>query len=216
MKSFRRVLALGVAVLVLVGVVMVGVVAVSTALLPLLIAAGIAVFGLVVGIGTRAMRQPGRRRGSAPPVAPHGDDLGGMEVASSRSRSEPQWVTQWEAGPPPSAVPAVRARLATVLAEWNLTRQAHEAILLVVTELVSNAVEHAQPPVRLIVRIPGDSVRVEVHDSASETPRLQPHDPWNARGRGLQIVEALSTRWGWANGAIGKVVWAEVPTEWTH
>ena len=45
-------------------------------------------------------------------------------------------------------------------------------------------------------------------------PQLQPIDPLGARGRGLQLVDGLSTGWGWAADPPGKVVWAEVPTRW--
>jgi hypothetical protein len=57
-------------------------------------------------------------------------------------------------------------------------------------------------------------VRVEVRDAAAGPPRLQPHDPLRIRGRGLQLVDALATRWGWTGDPPGKVVWAEVPTSW--
>lgn len=121
---------------------------------------------------------------------------------------------QWQSGPPGNAVPFIREQLARVLADWGLTAEAYEPTLLVVTELVTNAVEHARSPIQLTVSFPGECVRVEVHDAASEPPRRQPQDRWEARGRGLQLVDALSSRWGWTPDAAGKAVWADVSIGW--
>lgn len=210
MRSARRFLTVGVAVLLLLGIVMVGLAVVAATALPLVVAVGVAVLGLVVGLGTRTTRRSESRRWRASPTTERDDEPG--DITSPHDGAEPEWVTQWESGPPASAVPFVRDRLATVLSAWDLAPEVREDIFLVVTELVSNAVEHAQSPVRLIVRLAGNTVRVEVRDAAPEPPRLQSHDPWRNRGRGLQMVEALSAQWGWANQPVGKVVWAEVLT----
>jgi anti-sigma regulatory factor (Ser/Thr protein kinase) len=111
-------------------------------------------------------------------------------------------------------VPTGRDRLTVVLAEWGLGGEAVEPTLLVVTELLSNAIDHGRSPVRLSVEYSGERVHVEVHDAAPEPPQLQPHDLLRPRGRGLQLVEALSSRWGWTSDPPGKLVWADVPTEW--
>jgi anti-sigma regulatory factor (Ser/Thr protein kinase) len=121
---------------------------------------------------------------------------------------------KWQSTPPPSAVRFAREQLTRVLDEWDLTGEAVEPTLLVVTELLSNAIDHARAPIQLAVSRTGESVRVELRDSVTEPPRLQPHDPWAKRGRGLQVVEALSLRWGWTDEPAGKTVWADVVTEW--
>jgi len=90
---------------------------------------------------------------------------------------------QWESEPPASAVPFARDQLTQVLAEWGLVGEAVEPTQLVVTELVSNAIDHARAPIQLTVSCPGESVRVEVHDSAAQPPRPQPHD----RRRGVEL-----------------------------
>ena len=59
-----------------------------------------------------------------------------------------------------------------------------------------------------------ESVRIEAHDAAPDPPRQQPHDLWAARGRGLQLVDGLSRRWGWSPDANGKTVWADVSSGW--
>ena len=101
-----------------------------------------------------------------------------------------------------------------MLAEWGLTGEAVEPTLLVITEMLSNAVEHGGGPRWLSLELVEESVHVEVCDDGPDPPRLQPHDPWASRGRGLQLVEALSSRWGWTDDPPGKVVWADVPTRW--
>jgi anti-sigma regulatory factor (Ser/Thr protein kinase) len=89
-----------------------------------------------------------------------------------------------------------------------------EPALLVVTELLSNAVDHGRGPVRVEVTPVNGSVRVEVQDGSPEPPRLQPPDPSRQRGRGVQMVDAVSERWGWTARGDGKVVWADVRTAW--
>jgi len=188
MRAGRRSLAL--ATIVLLGVVVVGLAVITVVAFPLALTIELAVLALVAGVASRATKRRGRRRARD---------------------SNPLWVTRWESEPPVEAVPLTRRQLSVVLGEWGLTGEAHEDVLLVVTELLSNAVDHGRGPVRLTVELRGGSVRVEVHDTAPDAPRPQPLDPYAVRGRGLQMVEALSSRWGWTDGPAGKIVWADVP-----
>ena len=57
-------------------------------------------------------------------------------------------------------------------------------------------------------------MHVAVRDGDAGRPRALPRDPVRLRGRGLQLVEAVSSRWGWTDDPPGKVVWADVPTAW--
>jgi anti-sigma regulatory factor (Ser/Thr protein kinase) len=186
MRSVGRILAV-ISVLVLIAVVTLA--ALALLAFPLVLALELAVLALVAGIGTRLRRRT-RRRGAM------------------------QWTTRWASGPPVEAVPLARQQVADLLARWGVSGVAAEPTALVVTELLSNAAEHGLAPVRLTVGLDGPLVRVEVRDSAAGPPRLQPHDPLRVRGRGLQLVDALATRWGWTGDPPGKVVWAEVPTSW--
>ncbi len=82
-------------------------------------------------------------------------------------------------------------------------------MLLVVSELATNAVMHART--RYLVELSVDGlVRVEVTDRSDAWPPLDRVTPYAVGGRGLQVVAALRTRWGidWLDD--GKVVWAEV------
>jgi anti-sigma regulatory factor (Ser/Thr protein kinase) len=213
MKSGRRPLVLVAAIILLLGAVALGLAVIMLVAAPVALVAEIAVLGLVIGLVARVRHRPPRQHGpdvlTDQPVDI--DDTGSRE--SLQGSPHPCWAMDWESGPPASAVPLVRDGLSVALAEWGLAGERVEPVMLVVTELMSNAVEHARPPVRLAVVFSG-LLRVEVRDAATRVPQLGPVDPWRVRGRGLQLVEALSMRWGWTDDTAGKIVWAEVPTEW--
>jgi anti-sigma regulatory factor (Ser/Thr protein kinase) len=87
---------------------------------------------------------------------------------------------------------------------------------LLVTELVSNAVEHAHSPSLWLTveEINADVVHVAVRDGGSQAiPRRSARAPEVHRtgGRGLFMVDALSTQWGWEPLDVGKTVWFELP-----
>lgn len=78
-------------------------------------------------------------------------------------------------------------------------------IVLLVNELVTNAYEHAGGVLGLRLSFPRRAVmRVEVDDSGDD---VRPSDP---PGRGLLLVQALSTSWGVVRRTRHKTVWAEV------
>jgi len=87
-----------------------------------------------------------------------------------------------------------------------------EDVLLVLTELVSNAFDHGEHPrrVRLRRRAVPCSVRVEVYDGAFSPPVVGRSRLGEHRGRGLVIVDRLSTAWGVLDHQAGKTVWADI------
>lgn len=89
---------------------------------------------------------------------------------------------------------------------------------LVVTELVTNASLHGQPPVTVTVSEASGCVRVAVEDSGQSLPLIPAHSTEAMTGRGLSLVAAVSRSWGVDVGASGgKVVWADVSaTEQDH
>ncbi|MGX1887408.1 ATP-binding protein [Streptomyces sp. NPDC055287] len=116
----------------------------------------------------------------------------------------------------PGAVPAVRGRVRNILAEWGLSPDAIMDALVVVSELLTNALVHALPPATLRlswVRVDGHgALRVEVTDAG---PVLA-GDGWGApdpdeHGRGIDIVTALATRCGIRVGTEGITRWADLP-----
>jgi anti-sigma regulatory factor (Ser/Thr protein kinase) len=98
----------------------------------------------------------------------------------------------------------VREALAVVPSDTS------EVAQLLVSELVTNAVLHAGTYIVVEVRVDDVRVRVAVKDlsAAFPQPRVAADDA--SGGRGLQLVEALSSSWGWDLTAGGKSVWFEL------
>jgi anti-sigma regulatory factor (Ser/Thr protein kinase) len=90
-----------------------------------------------------------------------------------------------------------------------------DTVVLLVSELVSNAVEHGGPhgptsTVGVEVDVRPDRVRVEVTDAGASEPVVGNGSVHRPSGRGLLLVEALAGRWGCSRLPVGKTVWFEV------
>jgi anti-sigma regulatory factor (Ser/Thr protein kinase) len=103
-----------------------------------------------------------------------------------------------------------RALLTDLLVESDQETSASRAAV-VISELVTNAVVHARPPVEIRACVTGSALHVEVTDQSSSPPRplrRHPHDPG---GLGLWLVDSLADRWGYAMGPGNvKTVWFEI------
>ena len=108
----------------------------------------------------------------------------------------------------PDAVP--RARRMTRAALADQPPDIADDAELVVSELVTNAALHGEPPITVRVRSE-PCVRIEVEDSGRSAPILLQQNTETMTGRGLSMVAALASGWGVerAPGG-GKVVWAEL------
>jgi anti-sigma regulatory factor (Ser/Thr protein kinase) len=105
-----------------------------------------------------------------------------------------------------------RKLVRTALAVWHLEELTDTALLLV-SELVANAVKHTNSRViRVVITRPSERfVRIGVVDRARVLPKLaKPDDDLLTSGRGLLLVDALAERWGTDLYRWGKQVWAEV------
>jgi DNA-binding NarL/FixJ family response regulator len=109
------------------------------------------------------------------------------------------------------AAPGLGRRFARQVAE-GLDTALVDDIELLVSELVTNAVIHAHADPRLEIHLVKDSVRVEIHDDDPSPPILRSASENEKRpgGRGLQLVDRLSTRWGSDRTDTGKLVWFEI------
>jgi anti-sigma regulatory factor (Ser/Thr protein kinase) len=95
------------------------------------------------------------------------------------------------------------------LHQWGRAELA-DAAELMVSELVTNAIVHAQSPSELLACDDGETLRVEVVDWGDGTLVLRDPDPGSSNGRGLRFVDALAARWGFAPNGRGKRVWFEL------
>ena len=116
----------------------------------------------------------------------------------------------------PSTASAGIARELTVSRahEWGVEALADD-LALVVTELVANAVRHGGTDIEVRLFPLGDGVRLEVADSSTRPLRPRPATMMDEGGRGLLLVDALSTRYGVEAERNGKLVWAELQPEAT-
>ena len=81
---------------------------------------------------------------------------------------------------------------------------------LLVSELVANAVRHANSMVEVVIRLLPERVRVEVRDNSPEPPLQRSPEPEDESGRGLFLVDTLTHAWGVEAREDGKSVWFEV------
>ncbi|MFF6984641.1 SpoIIE family protein phosphatase [Streptomyces sp. NPDC008343] len=112
-------------------------------------------------------------------------------------------------------VSMVRRTIEDTLAAWQMPDLVDEAMLLA-SELVTNALLHADSAVDVRLREYPDRIRIEVRDTAAAPPipsALALTDSALAEaesGRGLIIVESLASAWGNSPSGRGKTVWFEL------
>jgi anti-sigma regulatory factor (Ser/Thr protein kinase) len=118
----------------------------------------------------------------------------------------------WSLDPTPGAPGRVRRWVRTILTSWNIGVDHAEDVVLVITELVANVVDHAATRMTVTINRGPGVVSVAVSDGSNLLPRLQPLSSQAARGRGLQLIDALSVRWGTTplRPGPGKLVWAQI------
>ncbi|MFI5753971.1 ATP-binding protein [Streptomyces sp. NPDC051569] len=112
---------------------------------------------------------------------------------------------------PESAAAARRITHGVVLSQWALSSQTAEYAVLLVSELVGNAVRHTGARVfglRMLRR--RGWIRIEVRDPSRGLPCLIPVQEMDISGRGLFLVDRLSDRWGVDLLPRGKTTWFEM------
>jgi anti-sigma regulatory factor (Ser/Thr protein kinase) len=109
--------------------------------------------------------------------------------------------------PKPMNVRAAREFVAHALHEQGFHGDT-ETVLLLASELVTNAVRHAATPFEITVDVGADGVRVAVIDGdVDHGPRVRHPGPDDTSGRGLLLVDQLSAVWGSDRVGPGKAVW---------
>lgn len=109
------------------------------------------------------------------------------------------------------SVPAARHWLAELLV--GMPDDLRQRSVLLLGELVANAVIHAATDVAVGVRVDGSVVHVEVADHSSLLPVDKRFGPEAGTGRGLLLVRSMCRAWGVERHPTGKVVWFEVDEE---
>jgi anti-sigma regulatory factor (Ser/Thr protein kinase) len=163
---------------------------------------------------------PAGRRWQGGPSSGSGDGSPFAALPDSPSQS------YLELGALPGAVPCARLHARQVAWEWGF-QELVDSVEVIVSELVTNALHASEgligsryagrwapgvPPVRLWLQAEGKRVVIQVWDGNDKLPIRQTASPSAEGGRGLLLVESISTSWGsyQAEGSSGKVVWAVV------
>jgi serine/threonine-protein kinase RsbW len=115
-----------------------------------------------------------------------------------------------EFNPKPTSVRRARVFTAGVLGDYGVEASVIELAVLLVSELVTNAAVHAQSTIRVRVHVDSHWVRVEVEDEGPGEPRMGRQNSTELRGRGLAVVDRLSTDWGTDRHEGHKTVWFEI------
>jgi hypothetical protein len=133
-----------------------------------------------------------------------------------------RWACFPDIGTPAPDGQASRVRRArdftgSTLHQWGVAGR-RDDIAIVVSELVTNALQHARPasgnsragwPIQLGLLHPGHRVMCAVADASQAVPVPKEPDFFDETGRGLHVIAALSDQWGYITSVdMGKVIWA--------
>jgi anti-sigma regulatory factor (Ser/Thr protein kinase) len=111
--------------------------------------------------------------------------------------------------PVPEAIGAVRRFVTSVLELWGENHLVSDAAI-VISEMATNAVMHADSPFRTVIARSAGVVRLAIEDVGPGLVERHSATREDMGGRGVAIVEALSRRWGCDASPEGKIVWAEL------
>jgi anti-sigma regulatory factor (Ser/Thr protein kinase) len=110
----------------------------------------------------------------------------------------------------PASVRKARVFTGDALADNGVEASVIELAVLLVSELVTNAVAYAPGTICLTVHTDAHWVRIEVQDQGRGRAVLRPATQDQPKGRGLMVVDKLATDWGTHRRANRKVVWFEI------
>jgi anti-sigma regulatory factor (Ser/Thr protein kinase) len=111
-------------------------------------------------------------------------------------------------------VTEVRHAVASWLAARGVAQATSDTVVLVATELVTNAVRHTVGRVQVAIAEMDGEIVLHVFDESLELPNPLLAKPDDRVGHGLAIIDALADRWGaehvTLHGRAGKIVWAAI------
>lgn len=123
---------------------------------------------------------------------------------------------EWQEGPGRLTVPSLPASVSRIrrFASAACSRVADgdlcETVELLVSEVATNALVHGAGDVQVDVHTQGDAIRIEVSDDSTALPVPRHAGLDGESGRGMALVEMLSSDWGTVSRPGGKTVWFEV------
>jgi anti-sigma regulatory factor (Ser/Thr protein kinase) len=132
-----------------------------------------------------------------------------MPEPPTRSARRQQWA-RIDLPRDPSSVGTARRFIEARASAWSFPRWATEQLVLIGSELVTNAVLHARTDLTLTLELDAGRARISVKDRSQAPATLRHYRTDALTGRGLGVVAALSDSWGISAAPDGKVVWAEV------
>ncbi|MFF5967307.1 ATP-binding protein [Streptomyces collinus] len=109
-------------------------------------------------------------------------------------------------------VSPARRKVVDKVCAWGvpLKDETADAIRLVTSELITNAVVHGGGPVTVTLYHRPGSLVIDVVDGNSAAPQMSCAQAYDESGRGLALVEILAARCAWEPAGLGKRVWAEI------
>ena len=110
-----------------------------------------------------------------------------------------------------TAAAIARNAMANILGSWSVARSVVANVVLIASELVTNAVNHGRPPITLRLSRTTSELLLEVIDAAGHVPRVLRPGPADDHGRGLHLVSTLAQKWGTRRAEHGKAVWCTFP-----
>ncbi|MCN9240216.1 ATP-binding protein [Streptomyces sp. RY43-2] len=160
--------------------------------------------------GLEGVEQPRRHKGATAarwsPAVEDEQALRALELLGSPADAEVRLPSR-----PESAATARRLAQVVILRQWGLSPKMTEDAVLLVSELVGNAVRHTGARVfGLRMRRRRGWIRIEVRDPSRGLPCLMPVQETDLGGRGLFLVDKLADRWGVDLWPRGKTTWFEM------
>jgi PAS domain S-box-containing protein len=105
----------------------------------------------------------------------------------------------------------LRAQADRALDAADLAAAQHQNVVLVLTELATNALMHAPGPYRASLVVENDCAIVLISDGGGERLVAMRDSLGGEGGFGLRVTDSLAQSWGCIAGAVGKTVWAVIP-----
>jgi len=132
----------------------------------------------------------------------------GVDVSTVRHPTTASWFAR--SLPVDQSAPSAARRFTHELLQCYELNGLADTVQLLVSELVSNVVRHAEAPLVVRIACDHDIIRVEVDDGSALWPVIVPSRSLGEAGRGLGIVDGVASRWGVDRRPGGKSVWFEL------